>query len=106
MKKKLEQTHTGGDLLAGESFLSGLVEGLLELQVQQCPRRKLVTALTSGGTTEMGTSNVSPQSLSPPPHGGERTSLDRGKEALPPLPLACDGSLVSPSGLFQEACTR
>ena len=68
MKKKLEQTHTGGDLLAGESFLSGLVEGLLELQVQQCPRRKLVTALTSGGTTEMGTSNVSPQSLSPPPN--------------------------------------
>lgn len=87
MRKKLEQTHTGGDLLAGESFLSGLVEGLLELQVQQCPRRKLVTALTSGGTTEMGTSNVSPQSLSPPWRRKNLPGQRKGGPATPPISL-------------------
>lgn len=37
--KRPEQTHKGGDLLASESFLNGLVGGLLELRLQQCLMR-------------------------------------------------------------------
>lgn len=78
-KRKPEQTHTGGDLLADESFLSGLVEGWLELRGQQCLMKNWSLFSLVGN----GSLHCVP--AVPVPAVGESTFLDRGGRPCHPF---------------------